>query len=257
MALMNPRARNIGRLIFGGALFIGALVFFFINLRWFLSVLAGPQPITVEDLAKLESPSSLSNPWVSVTATATLSTGQLLYSDKGEELVAAILLLKVHDRWLVAEVPPDQRGKTYTGYLTAYNPTWAREKMENVKKQIPPRGELLPFELDGAYDYKGKCYLRLGIAGGLGLLGLLMGCTGGIQLLRHSEPVTKKKRAKEAPPDDEEPKPRRDKGAISDKKKKKVAKTTAKEPSPDDEEPKPRRDTGAISNKKKKKPDHS
>ncbi len=152
------------------------------------SVLAGPQSITAEELAKVESPASLSNPWVSVTAAVSRDTLVRLESSKGEE-VAVVLVKLTKDQWLPTEVPDRHPGNTYTGYLMEFNPSWAKEKRESVEKSVPIKGKLLAFELNAARDYKGECYKMLGIVGGLALLGLLMGVTGAVGLVRLRRPA--------------------------------------------------------------------
>jgi hypothetical protein len=218
MALMSERATSIGRAIVGALLFVGALIALGINSRWISNVMAGPQPITAEDLAKLDNPNSLRNPWVKVSAKQRReteirqdTTKRWLW--KQETRTTKYVLLQVDNRWLLAEVPQDDQGQEVIGTLTAFKANLAGERMDRIQGMLKPNpNSLLPFQLEADDEYKSQCYILLGVAGGLGALGLIMGGVGVFGLLRSPEEPPPEKKGKKRPAsrdedEDEEPAP--------------------------------------------------
>jgi hypothetical protein len=59
----------------GILLVIGSVGFLLYNLRWIRSAFAGPVPITLTELRKLDDPGKLTNPWVTFTYEQSVDTG--------------------------------------------------------------------------------------------------------------------------------------------------------------------------------------
>lgn len=140
--------------------------------RWVRSAFRGPVPVTTADLRDLNNPDDLSNPWVTLTFDEAIDTGFVMENTKGGNTTqrSKYLLIRVGDRWLIADVPPDFSGKQVVGHLDrAWSPLGLKV-VSHVKTRFGNR-DILPYELNGTYDYRGQCFAFLGLVGALFLLG--------------------------------------------------------------------------------------
>ena len=94
---MEPRKRAKAQLAIGVLMVaIGATILFF-NWRWTRSALAGPVPITLAELRRLDDPKSLANPWVSFTCDEVIETGLGISSTKSGQTTEKTRFLLVRE----------------------------------------------------------------------------------------------------------------------------------------------------------------
>lgn len=159
----NPEVRR-DLLIAAGLVLLGVLLLFW-NGRWILSALRGPTPITLAELHKVKDPADLSNPWVTFQAANAIETDlEMLRKDKyGTTLEARFYLVPIQDRWLIAEMPPNQVGGQFVGYLDTWWAPLRRDAIEAMRARVPDGGQLMPFQMDGVYGYRGQCAALVGL----------------------------------------------------------------------------------------------
>jgi hypothetical protein len=160
--------KDLFLLIFGLACLIGSIVLVVWNLRWVSSAMAGPVKMSIAELAKIEDPARLDNPWVTISLAGAENTGLGLTSTKGGSTTnkSKYLVLPVEGRWLIVEVPANHSGNEATGYLDRWGTPLRKEaitKIEAAKSQY--KGKFLPYQFDGEYGYRSQCWAMLGIAG--------------------------------------------------------------------------------------------
>src|SRR5262245_57808987 len=68
-------ANDLFLLIFGVICLVGPIVLVAWNFRWVRSALAGPVKMSTAELAKLEDPATLDNPYVTISLTGAEPTG--------------------------------------------------------------------------------------------------------------------------------------------------------------------------------------
>ena len=171
----------------GILLVIGSVGFLLYNIRWIRSAFAGPVPITLAELRKLEDPGKLTNPWVTFTYEQSVDTGLQLVNQSrrggGDTVASSYLLVKVEDRWLITEVKAGQKGKTVTGYLAKWSTPLRLDAVDKVKAAQPDKAKLLlPYQFDGEYRYWEEAMYMVGLLSVLGVLGLILGIWGLISM---------------------------------------------------------------------------
>lgn len=164
MTQSDMQARNRG--IVGIVMILVSLGTFTYNWRWIRSAIDGPVPITLAELRQLKDPASLPNPWISFTCDKSLETGVHIDNVKrsAQWRKSNFLLVEVQDRWLIAEVPPSHSGKEFVGYLDTWKDSMRVEAVDMVKKnmevrdQWPPKQvQIMPYQLNTEYSYRGNC----------------------------------------------------------------------------------------------------
>jgi hypothetical protein len=141
----------------------------------------GPVPMTRNQLMEVGDMADLPNPFVTVPADKVLETDVIRSQQIGRRgtYLLQLYLVQVGDRWLVAEMPPQHKEKTFSGTLSMWSlPDPTQEQLlEEARKRIPPEAEILPFLMDGAYPYQMQA-TSMAVVYGLILL------AGGFFLLR-------------------------------------------------------------------------
>lgn len=187
----DPRKFAVRRLLLGILLGVAALGFLIYQWRWISSAMHGPVPITLDELRQLEDPSTLRNPWVSLTYEQAIDTKLGLVSKKGGQSTpkSAYLLIKVGDRWLITEVPPSHSGREVVGYLDTWSTPLRKKAIDQIKANFPgQQAALLPYQFDAEYSYRGQCYAMVGVIGFFLLVGIVLAGMGLVGLLRNPRP---------------------------------------------------------------------
>lgn len=160
--------KDLFLLIFGIACFIGAIVVVVWNLRWVRSAMAGPVKMSTAELAQLDDPAKLDNPWVTIPLAGAQETGLGISSKRGGSVTdkSRYLLVPVGDRWLITEVAARHSGSEATGYLDRWSAPLRKEAIGKIEGKFPQlKAKMLPYQFDGEYSYRGQCWAMLGIAG--------------------------------------------------------------------------------------------
>jgi hypothetical protein len=174
-------------MIFGLLCVAGSLILVLWNVRWVISAVTGPQPMTAAELRQVPDPPAMFNPWVTLSYDASVETNLAMATTKGGQKTqtARFILISLRDRWLIAEVPPDHRGNQVTGYLDVWSAPLRRESIQKIESQFPQmKDQLLPYQLDAVYGYRSQCIAMLILAGIFFVLGLWMFGYGAWGLLR-------------------------------------------------------------------------
>jgi hypothetical protein len=164
---MDPRKQAIARLVFGAVLLVIGLLMILLNFRWIMSAIQGPVPITVAEIRQLSDPGSLPNPWLSFTFDRAIETKLSLVSTKKGQTTpkSHFLLVQVQDRWLITELPYNHTGNQVVGYLDVWSTPLRREAVAKVHEAQPAEAnQILPFQVDAEYGYRGQCVAMVGIA---------------------------------------------------------------------------------------------
>ena len=163
-------------LLFGGALLLVALAMF---LGAQDSNQRGPRVVKADELRKLQDPSSLPDPWVSYTAPKVIDTNIVVRLGRKRNSAVRYLLLKVEDRWLLARVQPRHTGNKVEGSLTVLSgPNFDRVSKEVYMLAPAKASKLLPYHLDGQYDYGVNGRTMMIVAGFVALFGAMIGWAG-------------------------------------------------------------------------------
>lgn len=170
----NPRVR----LIIGVIILLAAVGFVVYQSRWVRSVIQGPVPVTLATLQEVTDPAALSNPWISFTFNEAIDTGLVMENTKAGTTTqrSKYLLIRVGGRWLIADVPAGFTGNHVVGYLDRWWSPLSKKVIDQIKGRFPDR-DILPYQLNAEYAYKGQCFAMLSIAaffflGGLVIVGL-------------------------------------------------------------------------------------
>lgn len=144
---------------------------------------AGPTEITLEQLARLENPSQLPSRWVKVTFGNIVDTGvEMLEVSHGTESVDyKFLLAQAGDRWIVATVPEDFRGKTLAGEIYHSSNPQDVEAFVEIHRQLKEvhGGRMFPFEFRADIDFGENWTMFAYLVGGFALVGLFIAGFGG------------------------------------------------------------------------------
>jgi len=90
-----------------------------------------------------------------------------LVSSKGGQKTpkSRYFLVQVQDAWLIAELPYNHTGSQVTGYLDIWSTPLRREAVSKIHANQPAEAnQILPFQLDAEYGYRGQCIAMVGIA---------------------------------------------------------------------------------------------
>jgi hypothetical protein len=155
-----------GRVIVGVFIVLAAVGLAFYNYRWIRSVIEGPVHVSLADLQQVQDPSDLSNSWIILAFTETSDTG--LGIDRQSQIQSSkFILIRVGERWLIADVPRRFIGsKEVQGYLEAWWTPFQRDKIKEIEKRFPDR-DIVPYQLDCTYAVKNQ---GLGMVAIIGLL---------------------------------------------------------------------------------------
>lgn len=161
------------RLVIGIVIVLGAVGFVLYHGRWVRSAFQGPVPVTLASLQEVKDPKSLSNPWISLSFNEAIDTGLVMEStNSGTTTVRSkYLLIQVGDRWLITDVPAGFTGNQVIGYLDKWWSPLSNKVIDQIRGRFPGR-DILPYQLNAEYSYKGQCLALLGIAGFIFLVGL-------------------------------------------------------------------------------------
>ena len=161
------------RLLIGVVISLGAAALILYHIRWIKSVLEGPAPFTLAALQEVKDPQALSNPWISLDFSEAVDSGFVMQTTKQGDTKerSKYLLIKVGNGWLITDVPVNFTGNHVVGYLDNWWSPLSKQVIEHVKGRFPER-EILPYQLNAEYSYKGQCLSMLGVAGFVFLAGL-------------------------------------------------------------------------------------
>jgi hypothetical protein len=177
----RPELRPRIRRAFGTFLVLVGLGLTAYSWRWMANAFTGPVPITRNQLLEVGDVADLPNPFVTVPADAVLETDVVRSQTIGRRgtYLLQLYLVQVGDRWLVAEMPPKHKEKTFSGTLSMWSlPDPTQDNLlEEARKRVPPGAEILPILMDGAYPYKVQ-------ATGMAVVYGLILLAGGFFLLR-------------------------------------------------------------------------
>jgi hypothetical protein len=160
--------KDLFLLLFGLACLIGSIVLVLWNLRWVRSAMAGPVKISAAELAKLDDPAKLDNPWVTIPLDGKQETQLGISSKRGGSVTekSRYLLVPVGERFLIAEVPANHSGNEATGYLDRWSAPLRKEAIGKIEGKFPQlKAQMLPYQFDAEYGYRSQCWAMLGIAG--------------------------------------------------------------------------------------------
>ncbi|OAI54839.1 hypothetical protein AYO44_03190 [Planctomycetaceae bacterium SCGC AG-212-F19] len=186
---VDPRKQAIARLVFGVALLGTGLIMIFWNFRWLASAMQGPVPITIAELRQLTDPGQLPNPWVSFTFDQAIDTKLSLVASKGGKTTpkSHYFLVQVQDRWLIAELPYNHAGNQVVGYLDIWSTPLRREAVAKVHANQPAEAsQILPFQLDAEYGYRGQCLAMVAVAVFCIVCGLVLAASARPVLATHA-----------------------------------------------------------------------
>lgn len=161
------------RLTFGAILVFVAVGLVANDRRWIRSAFQGPVPITTGSLREVTDPAMLTNPWVSFSFNDSIDTELVMQSTKYgvSKIRSKYILIRISDRWLIAEVPANFTGNQVVGYLDKWWLPLRKQVMGQIKQRFPDH-DLLPYQLDAEYAYKRECLLLLVIAGVFAVAGI-------------------------------------------------------------------------------------
>jgi hypothetical protein len=138
---------------------------------------AGPKSVTAADLAKLQNPGDLPNPWVEYIPDRVFDTGIKIVRNKlgrKQETKTRFLLAPVGDRWLLTEVSADFTGLRLEGQLRGGDTPMYKNLTEKVRRQFPDKAaRLLPYQLDCETSFAKDTRTHTMVGMGLALFGLL------------------------------------------------------------------------------------
>jgi hypothetical protein len=169
--------RPLGAAVTGVCLIAIGLGILAWNGRWVKSVIAGPVPMTIAELRAVQDPAKLPNPWVSIAFTHALETNVGIESTRRGVTTprSRYLLVQVQDRWLIAEVPHNYRGNKLEGYLDDWWTPLSRKVIDTIKGRFPDKApQMLPYQINAEYSYRGQCLAMIGIILMLVVGGLFM-----------------------------------------------------------------------------------
>jgi hypothetical protein len=131
----NPRVR----LFVGVIVLLGAVGLVAYHARWVRSVFQGPVPITLTTLEDLKDPETLTNPWVSFAFNEAIDTGFVMEStDLGQTAQRSkYLLIRVGNRWLLADVPVAFAGSQVVGYLDKWSSPLSKKVIDRFAGDSP------------------------------------------------------------------------------------------------------------------------
>src|SRR5262245_49542008 len=188
----NQPSNDLFLLLFGLACLVGSIVAVAWHFRSAWSALAGPVPITAAELAKLDDPAKLQNPYVTIRLDKVEPTGLGLQSKSKAGAItdkSQYLLLPVEDRYLIVEVPTKHTGGEATGYLDRWSTPLRKEAIGKIEaKFLDRKAKMLPYQFDGEYSYRGQCWAMLGVAGFGLVIGLFLTGSWLVQMSRKPEP---------------------------------------------------------------------
>jgi hypothetical protein len=152
------------------------------------TALKGPTEITLDDIAKLEDPRQLPSTWVKVKFDKAVESEFVLEKTPtgGISYVAEkYFIFQAGDRWMIAAVPRDFKGKELSGQIWHRNARVSRNTFDAITKELQAvhQGKLFPFEFDASEDYGTNWKLVSGIIAFFAAAGGLFSCLGfgGIQ----------------------------------------------------------------------------
>src|SRR5262245_44811881 len=173
---------SIGTALAGVAIIGGAVAAWCYLGHHFWTALKGPTEVTLADIAKLEDPSQLPSTWVKVKFDKSAKSEVVM--EEVNHGVSSIdeeyLIFQAGERWMIAAVPPNFKGKELSGQDWHNNAPLAREAWAAVGDDLKEihRGKLFPFEFDASDDYGTNWKSFAGVMGFLVVCGAFVGCIG-------------------------------------------------------------------------------
>jgi hypothetical protein len=158
----GARVRVISCVAAGGVAILIGVILFTWNLRWGINVLRGPASVSLADLANVNSPSDLSNQWVSFTCDNTVETGI------GIDIIrrgikspqSRFVLVQVNDQWLVVTLPHDHASKNIVGYVE--NRATSGKSIDMIQTKFPDH-KLMPIQVNAHYAQRGQYFSMVGV----------------------------------------------------------------------------------------------
>ena len=165
--------------IFGPVIVAVSLGILLYNARWIAGALTGPVPITLAELRKLEDPSALRNPWITLAHGPAVETGMGIFSMSLGQKIPKLkyILIPVQDRWLIAEVYPSYSGNEISGYLWTWGSPLSKKAINEIKERFPSH-PTLPYQFDATYNYRFQCLAMVTLVGLLGAFGAAVAVQG-------------------------------------------------------------------------------
>lgn len=193
----NGRSRNPRvRLVVGAIIFLGAVGSMLYHARWIRSAFQGPKPITLAALQEVKDPETLPNPWVSFQFDEAIDTGFVMESTKKVTTTprSKYLLIRVGNRWLIADVPAGFAGNQVVGYLDTWWSPLSRKVIDQITGRFTDR-DILPLPAQRGVFLPGTVLLDAEHCRVLplgGLVGYCNGLVGHAQTQPHGQGISRR-----------------------------------------------------------------
>jgi hypothetical protein len=172
-----------GTALFGLGILAAVAGWWYFSLGWADDVGKGPTPITAEELLAMGEGKDPPSRWVTYTATGDFVPTDIRVMKNVTQEVAKFVLVPVGKRFLIAEVEPDFKGRTYAGKLEVWGGGGPQsDAVAEIRKLVGHQsGRLLQFQLDTRTSPANQLtaqYALQGIAAAFGVMCCLAGLCG-------------------------------------------------------------------------------
>jgi hypothetical protein len=164
--LLERGGRALGALFFLAiSLALGG--FFFSNRVWFIDAMGGPTAVPPTQMLRAQNVEEVRHRYITLDGVdyRELGIDNLTIRTRFQTYYADYVLIRVQDRWLIAEVPHGERPKTISGYLVPREDTAEKKSRAgtDLAARFKPRflPKLLPFQLDAVEDHFQFAYFYL------------------------------------------------------------------------------------------------
>lgn len=158
---------NRNLLITAMVLFLGVMVYYGFNWRYYYNFFHGPLKMSAETLDHVTDPGNLDRYFVTLTAENEVDTGytEVETSSSGTESVKArYVVIDIGEHHLIVKKAPDEKGPEYTGALTAMPGDVQASILGAVEKENPEAArDFHPYILDTT-NFRHDGYWGLGIS---------------------------------------------------------------------------------------------
>lgn len=194
---LSALAQGAALALFGLAIAGAAITCWFLWQHHFWTAQKGPTEVSLAELAKIERPEQLPSTWIKFTFQKAYDT-EMGVEEVGSgrtTIVEKYLLVPVADRWMIAVVPANFRGKVLSGQVWHDNSQINNEAFVAIHKEFQDlhRGRLFPFEFHAETDYgENWTYFAaaMGMFGATGAFFSFLGAGGVYRGLFGPAPVT-------------------------------------------------------------------
>ncbi len=113
----------------------------------------GAKDFTGDDLATVKESDAEESPWIAYTAERVIETDLGLNQPKGKHTNEATryVLVRVQDKWLIAERPIEEKGNRLEGKLEVWGGGTSKEAADRIKVRYPElKDQFLPVQLSAS-----------------------------------------------------------------------------------------------------------